>query len=1068
MSLESGQILQSRYRVIRPLSKSGTGGVYYALDMRLNIHVALKEMLSQPDIELRILNDFRRQFEQEAVVLARLNHLHLVRVVDFFEQGENAYLVMDYVEGENLSDMVQRRGPLPEDQVLAWSTQILDALAYCHSHGVIHRDIKPENIIIRPDGQAILVGFGLVKLWNLDDRSTKTVMRGMGTPEYSPPEQYELASRSTDPRSDLYSLGATMYFALTGQSPPTATLRIADPDTLLRFKTRISSRTASVMEKAMELARPRRWSSASEMATALGGKIQGWHTTTPEPQIAASPISKRASSIPRGVKGQSYKLSRFIAISMILFAILLIILLNYEPLMMPRLRNTPTVTLTDTPKITPTTTFTFTPTPQITPTTTFTFTVTPRITPTLTVTPVPTPISPLPLVQVTISIIPISLLVFTMLFLGSVWGLSRYSGLSFSVLLRQRWHLIEVGREYPNYYRNWENSRLLVQLISLLDFEFLDVQIVTSALESLSVPIDKNLVEIALEQAANNDLLKLDNRKYRWKKLLLAKALRAQLGESKYVELADRIRQDHPLFVNARRFLERVGFEVESLTGTPVYRCKSPSSFKVLLGDVVYAWVMPGVPPNGSHILDIHKKLQDLTPLANNVLLITEHRLTDQAWAQIGTLSMEGLIILPIEGGVVYEGLVEARERQIFHQEVEKRLGPQYDPYDTRDPVSQTFSFFGRDALVEDIMRRMQEGRPVGVFGLRKLGKSSLLQALRVRALFPVALLNLQSLGPQEDPYREYVRALEYWKNWMKIYYGLQVDLPDITTKDSTASFVKAIYSLLNHLEQHHSSRMDQTDSRRYEARLGLLLDEIELITPRQNNDTGPNLERYLTLMRAIRGLVDEDGRLSLVVASLNPSINRINAWQDEQNPAFNLFQEIYLPPLAHEDCVQMIRNIGRQVGLVYNDSAVESIANLSGGHPFLARQFCSLLYKKRDRQPGEITADAIHAVIEHFIYDAQTVTHLDAGIWQDAGNVALWGEAQAKVNQAILLELARAEEPMTTEELLATANADARRTALINLERFHFIYQSEPDHYALRYGLLRIWLRRRKLGLKE
>ena len=88
---------------------------------------------------------------------------------------------------------------------------------------------------------------------------------------------------------------------------------------------------------------------------------------------------------------------------------------------------------------------------------------------------------------------------------------------------------------------------------------------------------------------------------------------------------------------------------------------------------------------------------------------------------------------------------------------------------------------------------------------------------------------------------------------------------------------------------------MDQTDSRRYEARLGLLLDEIELITPRQNNDTGPNLERYLTLMRAIRGLVDEDGRLSLVVASLNPSINRINAWQDEQNPAFNLFQEIYL-----------------------------------------------------------------------------------------------------------------------------------------------------------------------------
>jgi hypothetical protein len=110
---------------------------------------------------------------------------------------------------------------------------------------------------------------------------------------------------------------------------------------------------------------------------------------------------------------------------------------------------------------------------------------------------------------------------------------------------------------------------------------------------------------------------------------------------------------------------------------------------------------------------------------------------------------------------------------------------------------------------------------------------------------------------------------------------------------------------------------------------------------------------------------------------------------------------------------------------------------------------------------------DAIPSAIEHFIYDAQTVTHLDAGIWQDAGNISLWGKAQARVNQEILLDLSRADEPLSEEAILDAPDVDTRRTALINLERFHFIHQPEPGYYALRYGLLRIWLRRRKLGLE-
>jgi serine/threonine protein kinase len=154
------------------------GAVYRAWDTRLKIPVALKEMTPQPGLDQATLAQLRQQFEQEAATLARLNHPHLVRVIDFFEERGNTYLVMDFVEGESLDDRIEREQALPESQVLAWANQLLDALAYCHSQGVIHRDIKPPNVIIRPDGRAVLVDFGLVKLWDPSDPHTRTAMRG--------------------------------------------------------------------------------------------------------------------------------------------------------------------------------------------------------------------------------------------------------------------------------------------------------------------------------------------------------------------------------------------------------------------------------------------------------------------------------------------------------------------------------------------------------------------------------------------------------------------------------------------------------------------------------------------------------------------------------------------------------------------------------------------------------------------------------------------------------------------------------------------------------------------------
>ena len=293
MPLNSGQVIQSRYRIVSSLGQGGMGAVYRAWDLRLHIPVAIKEMVPQPGISPTELAQLRDQFEQEARVLARLKHPHLVNVIDFFEERGNVYLVMEFVEGEELNERIEREGAIAEDQVLEWARQLLDALAYCHDQGIIHRDVKPQNVVIQPDGQAVLVDFGLVKLWDPADPRTRTAIRGAGTPEYAPPEQYSNLPGHTGPHSDVYSLGATLYHALTGQAPPAATDRIADPTLLAPPRTlaqRVSSATEGAVLKAMALQLTGRFPGAREMAAALG-KVSG-----PPPVASVTPSPAQASA----------------------------------------------------------------------------------------------------------------------------------------------------------------------------------------------------------------------------------------------------------------------------------------------------------------------------------------------------------------------------------------------------------------------------------------------------------------------------------------------------------------------------------------------------------------------------------------------------------------------------------------------------------------------------------------------------------------------------------------------------------------------------------------------------
>lgn len=272
--LTSGILLQNRYRIDRLMDLGSIGGMYRAWDVQREVAVSIKEFIPQPDLEIEALDLLQQQFDREARALVRLEHPAMTRVLDFFQDAAtgNAYLVTDYVEGENLADCIARLGALPEEQVLAWAGQILDALVYCHARGVLHRDIKPQNIILKPDGNVVLVGFELAKLWDPNDPRTWTATRVMGTPEYAPPERWGLQTWYIDARSDIYSLGATLYHALTGQVPLTAGERTANPYRFLpvrALRPRVSARTKSAVVRALELPREKRFQSMAAMKAAL-------------------------------------------------------------------------------------------------------------------------------------------------------------------------------------------------------------------------------------------------------------------------------------------------------------------------------------------------------------------------------------------------------------------------------------------------------------------------------------------------------------------------------------------------------------------------------------------------------------------------------------------------------------------------------------------------------------------------------------------------------------------------------------------------------------------------------
>ena len=301
MILEPGTLLNNRYRIMGILGQGGMGSVYRAVDENLGIEVAVKDNLFTTE-------EYARQFHREAIILATLRHANMPRVTDHLViDGQGQYLVMDYVEGEDLRQRMDRMGMLPEEEVIVIGAAVCEALAYLSSRKppIVHRDIKPGNVKITPQGHVYLVDFGLAKM-GLGSQATATGARAM-TPGFSPPEQYGTAR--TDHRSDLFSLGATLYAALAGTTPEDALARAMDQAELSpikKYNPRVSRRLAGVIEKSLEIHPDDRFQTPEEFKQALlsaststKGKEGDYFITppTPPPENVEQPLSSEGEAL---------------------------------------------------------------------------------------------------------------------------------------------------------------------------------------------------------------------------------------------------------------------------------------------------------------------------------------------------------------------------------------------------------------------------------------------------------------------------------------------------------------------------------------------------------------------------------------------------------------------------------------------------------------------------------------------------------------------------------------------------------------------------------------------------
>ncbi len=289
--------LSGRYALERELGRGGMGTVFLAHDLKHDRPVALK--LLHPELAASLGPE---RFQREIRFAARLQHPHILTVLDSGDTAGQLWFTMPYVEGESLRARLNRERQLPLEDALQIAREAARALDHAHQHGIVHRDIKPENILLTRDGSTLVADFGIARALAGDERLTQTGM-AVGTPAYMSPEQAS-GDKGLDARTDVYSLGAVLFELLSGEPPYTGATaqqiivkRFTDPvPTVRRVRPNVPETVDHAIQRALAPIPADRFATPGQFAQALGGGYAGARTGGPAPAVELEPAAVTVAS----------------------------------------------------------------------------------------------------------------------------------------------------------------------------------------------------------------------------------------------------------------------------------------------------------------------------------------------------------------------------------------------------------------------------------------------------------------------------------------------------------------------------------------------------------------------------------------------------------------------------------------------------------------------------------------------------------------------------------------------------------------------------------------------------
>jgi formylglycine-generating enzyme required for sulfatase activity/tetratricopeptide (TPR) repeat protein len=411
------------------------------------------------------------------------------------------------------------------------------------------------------------------------------------------------------------------------------------------------------------------------------------------------------------------------------------------------------------------------------------------------------------------------------------------------------------------------------------------------------------------------------------------------------------------------------------------------------------------------------------------------------------------LRVIPLEGLALKQAIIDGKSPEVLDQLLRLWVG-QADLYDVHNPIADASTFFGRGHFIHAITTKIIQGENFGLFGLRKVGKTSLVFQLRENlAKNLIGYADLQSVASH--------RCDEiYFRLSAALRRELRIKFPEAPPISSRLAEFDARESYPSIASDFHSELLQikaAIEACGQQPRILLLLDEIELLLPQGQNR---GFTGYEDFFRQIRGLYQQEQFVLSGVIGADPSACRAGKWGDRDNPVFQYYDEIFLTPLDRPECDQMVRAIGEVMGISFDQAGLARIFNESGGHPYVARQLCSRIVTRYGQRPLAVTEDMVGEGVDDYI--AQRPDYF-IGVFR--------GYISGEARQILQVAAASEEESVSRETLLAFAAKSgldrvAFDRALQDLELFHLTVRAK-DRYHIKIQLLRRWIRRSWLGIE-